>query len=95
MTAFNVDVLDSIIEEANPTNLLPGEFTIDTLIARARERGDIGNVERFRSRLRDKLVARWRRGELTRRRVAIAGSPFAYRPVKGKADILTAAERIK
>lgn len=95
MTAFNVDVLDSIIEAANPTALLPGEFTVETLIERAQQRGPVGNVERLRSRLRAQLAERHRAGELTRRRVAIAGSPFAYRPVRAKADILTAAERIK
>jgi hypothetical protein len=95
VTAFNVDVLDSIIEEANPSALRPDEFTVETLIERAREAGTVGNVARFRMRLRERLAERVRRGELTRRRVAIAGSPFAYRPVRGKADILASTERTK
>ena len=82
MSAFNTAVLDSIIDAANPTGLAPDEFTIDMLIERAKARGEVGDVTRLRYRLREQLVARWRAGELTRRRVAVSGSPFAYRPVK-------------
>ena len=86
-------MLDSIIEEANPTALLPGEFTVDILIERAKARGSVTDVERFRLRLRERLAAHWRAGNLTRRRVAAAGAPFAYRPVEGKADILAQTDR--
>jgi hypothetical protein len=75
-------MLDSIIDAANPAGLAPDEFTIDMLIERAKARGEVGDANRLRYRLREQLAARWRAGELTRRRVAIAGSPFAYRPAK-------------
>lgn len=79
-------MLDEIIDRSTGDKLLPGEFTIETLVARALRNGIDADDDRTRNRIKDDCLRRFRRGELTRRRMRTMGSPYAYKTKSCKSN---------